>query len=247
MNSEQRTNIKQPMVMKTKNIYSLIPFDDFKAILGVDDREDKIARFCLVSSTFTIEQYCKRRLLRKRHFEKIGFTGDMFLPLREYPVVSMNREQVTVNNGAAIDPKFYRVFPDFGADLDIPFFIELSPAIYRVRGLKYINVRYTAGYRAGKAPVDLASACLELAAWNMNRYRGRRIGMTGSVRGSGKDGEHFEMFMPENVRAYRVCCYAPDNRNSSTAALPGYGVGGASCFCFRNSQCVSVSSKPFAA
>jgi hypothetical protein len=25
--------------------------------------------------------------------------------------------------------------------------------------------------------------------------------MTGSVRGSGKDGEHFEMSMPENVRA----------------------------------------------
>ena len=62
MNSEQRTNIKQPMVMKTKIIYSLIPLDDFKAIMGIDDREDKIARFCLVTSTFTIEQYCKRRL-----------------------------------------------------------------------------------------------------------------------------------------------------------------------------------------
>jgi hypothetical protein len=35
----------------------------------------------------------------------------------------------------------------------------------------------------------------------MNRYRGRRIGMTGNVRGSGKDGEHFEMTMPENVKA----------------------------------------------
>jgi hypothetical protein len=34
----------------------------------------------------------------------------------------------------------------------------------------------------------------------MNRYRGRRIGMTGNVRGSGKDGEHFEASMPENVR-----------------------------------------------
>ncbi|MCL2411634.1 MAG: hypothetical protein FWC97_08330, partial [Treponema sp.] len=36
------------------------------------------------------------------------------------------------------------------------------------------------GYKAGDVPADLASACLELAAWNMNRYRGRRIGVTGN-------------------------------------------------------------------
>ena len=52
----------------------------------------------------------------------------------------------------------------------------------------------------GCVPADLASACLELASWNMNRYRGRRIGMTGNVRGTGKEGEHFEMSMPENVK-----------------------------------------------
>jgi hypothetical protein len=34
----------------------------------------------------------------------------------------------------------------------------------------------------------------------MTRYRGRRIGMTGNLRGSGKDGEHLESSMPENVR-----------------------------------------------
>jgi hypothetical protein len=34
----------------------------------------------------------------------------------------------------------------------------------------------------------------------MSRYRGRRIGMTGNVRGNGKDGEHLEVSMPENVR-----------------------------------------------
>jgi hypothetical protein len=63
-----------------------------------------------------------------------------------------------------------------------------------------IRVRYLAGYVPGKAPADLASACLELAAWNMSRYRGRRIGMTGNVRGNGKDEEHLETSMPENVR-----------------------------------------------
>jgi hypothetical protein len=44
------------------------------------------------------------------------------------------------------------------------------------------------------------SACLELVAWNMARYRGRRIGMAGNVRGSGKDGEYLEASMPENVQ-----------------------------------------------
>jgi hypothetical protein len=34
----------------------------------------------------------------------------------------------------------------------------------------------------------------------MSRYRGRRIGMTGTVRGKGADGEHLEVSMPENVR-----------------------------------------------
>ena len=178
-------------------MYSLIPLEDFKALLGVDDRDDKTARFCLVTSTLAIEQYCKRRLLRKRHFERIEYTGDLFLHLREYPVVSIKSGEITLNVGGFVDTRFYRVFPEFGADIDLPFTIELSPVVKTIRGLRFINVRYLAGYRVGKVPADLASACFELAAWNMNRYRGRRIGLTGSVR---KEGEHFEMSMPENVR-----------------------------------------------
>jgi hypothetical protein len=52
--------------MKTdgKTLYTLIPLDDFKAVLGIDDREEKLARYCLVTGTFTIEQYCKRRFMR---------------------------------------------------------------------------------------------------------------------------------------------------------------------------------------
>jgi hypothetical protein len=69
-----------------------------------------------------------------------------------------------------------------------------------VRDLSGLKVHYRAGYSPGKIPADLASACLELAAWNMSRYRGRRIGVTGNVRGNGKDGEHLEVSMPENVR-----------------------------------------------
>jgi hypothetical protein len=180
-------------------IYSLIPLEDFKAVLGIDDREDKLARFCLVTSTCTIEEYCKRRLLRKKHFEWLEYIGDLTLPLREYPVSQV----LSVNlygNGEILEPDFYNVIPDCGTDYDLPFKLLLSRAIQRQSGISAIKAVYWAGYSNGLIPADLSAACLELASWNMNRYRGRRIGMTGNVRGGGKDGEHFEMSMPENVK-----------------------------------------------
>ncbi|MDR0584489.1 MAG: hypothetical protein LBG57_09105 [Treponema sp.] len=87
-----------------------------------------------------------------------------------------------------------------------PHALRLSPALGRLPGLTAFKAVYRAGYTSVKAPADLASVCLELAAWNMSRYRGPPlrsrflIGMTGNVRGSGKDGEHLETSMPENVR-----------------------------------------------
>jgi hypothetical protein len=190
------------MMVKGNNrnmLHSLISLEDFKALLGVDDREDKISRFCLVTSTLTIEQHCKRRLLRIKHFERIGFFGDLILPLNEYPISEVLALYL-YGNGEILEPDFYDIIPDCGTDEDIPFNLSLSPAIRRYRNLEAVKITYTAGYSIGKTPADLASACLELAAWNMNRYKGRRIGMTGNVRGSGRDGEHFELSMPENVR-----------------------------------------------
>ena len=191
------------MTKKEQQLHTLIPLEDFKALLGVDDREDKIARFCLVISTCTIEQYCKRRLLRKKHFERIEYIGDLLLPLREYPVSNLLAVYAITNisgTGEIIEPDFYSVIPDCGTYEDIPYSILFSRALQRYQGLTAFKVVYWSGYSVGNVPPDLASACLELAAWNMNRYRGRRIGMTGNVRGTGKDGEHFEMSMPENVR-----------------------------------------------
>jgi hypothetical protein len=188
------------MNTEKKPLYTLFPLEDFKAVLNVDDREDKLCRFCLVTSTLTIEQYCKRRLLQKKHFETFDYYGDSLLPLMEYPVKSMNSEQVTVNNGKIVDPKLYRVIPDCGTNYDFPYSIEFAPEIKRWRDLKYIKIGYTAGYTAGKIPSDLAAACMELASWNMGRYKGRRIGMTGNIKGTGIQGEHFELSMPENVR-----------------------------------------------
>jgi hypothetical protein len=194
--------------------HTLIPLTDFKAILGIDDREDALSRYCLITATFTIEQYCKRRLFLKRHFERIEPNGDLLLPLREYPV----REVLAVyvvgafgEIGEPLESELYRVIPDLEAETgekpeDTVYSLSLSPALNRGRGLSAVKTVYRAGYACGEAgdpygvPADLASACLELAAWNMNRYRGRRIGMIGNVRGNGKDGEHLELSMPENVR-----------------------------------------------
>jgi hypothetical protein len=193
------------MITDKSSIYALIPLEDFKSVMGIDEREEKLARFCLVTATFTIEQYCKRRLLRKKYFETVEFCGDLIIPLREYPVCkilaafAINNEQVTGNKEDIIEPEFYRALPDCGTDIDIPFSVELSPAIARL-GCKAIKFIYYAGYSSNKVPADLASACLELASWNMNRYRGRRVGMTGNIKGAGKEGEHFEMSIPENVR-----------------------------------------------
>ena len=181
-------------------LYTLTPFEEFKAVLGVDDREDKIATFCLVTSTLTIEQFCKRRLLRKKHFELVEYTGDLFLPLREYPVNKVLAVYL-YGNGEILEPEFYSIVPDCGTDYDLPFSLSLSPALRRYKGLSAVKIVYWAGYVPNKVPSDLAAACLELASWNLNRYRGRRVGMTGNIRGAGKEGEHFEMSMPENVRS----------------------------------------------
>jgi hypothetical protein len=189
-------------------LHTLISLEDFKALFGLDDREDTMSRYCLITATYTIEQYCKRRLFLKRHFERIACTGDPLLPLREYPV----REVLAVyslndmaESGELVEPDFYRIIPDLEAETgeepeDTVYSLSLSPALFRGRGLAAVKAVYLAGYAPGKVPPDLASVCLELAAWNMARYRGQRIGMTGNVRGSGKDGEHLEASIPENVR-----------------------------------------------
>jgi hypothetical protein len=193
------------------SLHTLIPLADFKAILGIDDRENALSQYCLITASFTIEQYCKRRLIRKKHTDYLTFMGEYLFTLREYPVWKVLTVHVatagSVQRGEAlscpenlVDPKHYYCLPDEGIHEDSPFSLVLRPPFRLSKEEMGIKVRYLAGYSVGKAPADLASACLELAVWNMSRYRGRRIGMTGNVRGSGKDGEHLEASMPENVR-----------------------------------------------
>ena len=194
------------MTMQDKQLYSLIPFEEFKALLGLDDRDDKLSRFCLTAATYSIEEFCHRRLREKKYFEDLAFYGDRVIPLMHYPVRKMlavyamnlnqfSSEQKTKNR---IAPQLYRIVPECWEGIDTPACLVLSGAVRPLLGEFSLRVVYMAGYAAGEVPADLASACLELAAWNFNRYRGRRIGMSGNVRGN---GERFELSMPENVRA----------------------------------------------
>jgi hypothetical protein len=196
--------------MENGQLHSLVPLADFKAILGTDDREDALACYCLLTSTYTAEQYCKRRLLRRKATEYLTFTGEYIFALREYPVRKVLALHTTTTgvalrgelfgDDALVDPKYYYCLPDEGIHEDLPFSLVLRPPLRMSREEMAIRVRYVAGYSPGKAPADLASACLELAAWNLTRYRGNRIGITGTVRGKGQNGEHLEPSMPEHVR-----------------------------------------------
>ncbi|MDR2742774.1 MAG: hypothetical protein LBB98_11575, partial [Treponema sp.] len=57
-------------------LHTLLPLEDFKAILDIDDREDSLSRYCLITATYTIEQYCKRRLLRRKNTDYLTFAGE---------------------------------------------------------------------------------------------------------------------------------------------------------------------------
>jgi hypothetical protein len=195
----------------SKKLYTLIPLEEFKAVLSPDERDEKLVRFCLTIATHTVEQYCHRRLLVKGHFEDLAFWGDRTIPLTHYPVqkvFAVYMRQPGEKEMVLLEPDFYSIEPEPGTAFDSPASLVLSPALRVMRCEKSLRVVYKSGYAAGKGydspnavPAGLAAACLELASWNLTRYKGHRIGMTGNVRGSGKDGEHLELSMPENVKS----------------------------------------------
>ena len=214
-------------------VKTLISLEDFKALIGIDDRDDKTARFCLVTASLSIEQYCKRKFLRKQYFETIQIINNyLVLPLKEYPVSEILLvsafvgERYTQENGRIIEPEFYRPMVGNGYNEEMIFELLLSSSV-RPYEYSFVNVTYIAGYVVSNPlpcgfetvnfneaktpemeiaaslplPEDLSAACLELASWNFNRYKGRRIGMSGNIKGAGVQGEHFELSMPENVKA----------------------------------------------
>ncbi|MDR1903447.1 MAG: hypothetical protein LBQ88_14370 [Treponema sp.] len=142
-------------------LYSLIPLPDFKTLLGIDDREDALSRYCLVTATFTIEQYCKRRLLRRKHTDYLTFSGDHIFTLREYPVRKVLSVHAATSGAVLagqplfegenlVNPEHYYCLPDEGQHEDIPFPSFCGrPAMLRISGRllreeQAIKVRYLA-------------------------------------------------------------------------------------------------------
>ena len=129
-----------------KALYSLIPIEEFITILSTDDRDDKLTRFCLVTATYTIEQYCRRRLTVKVHFEDLAFYGDYTIPLTHYPVRRILAVYMNVpgeKDMALIEPDFYSTEPEAGEGFDVPTSLSLSRALPIVRGERSLRVAYT--------------------------------------------------------------------------------------------------------
>jgi len=177
-----------------------MPLEEFMSVLGIDERDERIARFCLATATIAIGQYCRRRLLRGKASERIASHGDLSVPLREYPVEKVIAAHAV--RGASmrqIAPALYSIEPEPGQGLDCPASLVLAPAIRQMGRMDAIRVEYCAGYRAGAAPADLAAACMEIAAWKMSRHR--RGGMVMTERAGGVPGDwRLEATMPQSAR-----------------------------------------------
>jgi uncharacterized phiE125 gp8 family phage protein len=195
------------MIQKEKPLHTLIHLEEFKLILGIDDRDNKLSCFSLVTATHTIEQYCKRRLRIKTFHQSFTAWYDSSLFLQEYPVkevlsITLIQKKYSLK---MLEPKFYRYEPSDEWE-NIPCEITLSPAVNQFRDVVELRVMYKAGYQLDEVPADLKSACLELAAWNFNRYKSKRIGIINNEKSS-SNNVSFEMSMPENVKtlleAYR--------------------------------------------
>ena len=178
------------------NLRSLVSLEDFKALLGLDDRDDRMSRYCLVTSTFAIEEYCRRRLFLKTVHQVSREWPDLTIYLNEYPVreVLSVYALIRVNNHELIEPEFYRLDP-MEEKLNIPYSLVFTTGIRNFKGMTAIKVIYSIGFLLEEVPADLSAACLELASWNMGRLKGKQIGVQGA-----KDKDQLELSMPLNVK-----------------------------------------------
>jgi len=187
------------MLYGGNDIYTLMQVDHFREMICVDQRDDRLCRFCLVTATLTIEQYCQRKLLRKTHVEMLDAQYDTVVPLREYPVKEIKSiHLMTGSVSEKIGLELYGLSPACGVDAGLTQYVIFSPSLVRKRDNARIRATYRAGYQRNGIPADLAAACLELAYWNFNRMKAREMGM--SVGREGKREDYpFEKTMPQNV------------------------------------------------
>jgi uncharacterized phiE125 gp8 family phage protein len=171
-------------------VHSLVSLAEAKEFLCVDDRDDSLLGFLLVSGSYAIEEYCMRRLLRKRIKER--FEASCYLTLREYPVAEVSAVELVDVYGAS-SPFFYDLSPEAGTLANAPHILRPLLPDYVLSG-RAVRVKYIAGWRVPDVPPDLKEACLELTAWKYQRHNMRLSGV------AGKGAAAFENRMPERVR-----------------------------------------------
>jgi uncharacterized phiE125 gp8 family phage protein len=171
--------------------HSLLSMAEAKSLLGTDDREDSLVDFLLAASTYAIEEYCMRRLLRKRVKEWFVNSSETVFTLREYPVAEVSAVGVADGRGG-IEPVLYGLLPEAGVCENYPFTLRLLSTPSRARS---VFVKYIAGYSMAGVPPDLKEACFELTAWKLQRHNMRFAGIADN-----KGAAAFESKMPERVK-----------------------------------------------
>jgi uncharacterized phiE125 gp8 family phage protein len=178
------------------HLHSLVALDECQTLLGIDGREDALLTFLLESTTFTIEEYCRRKLGFRRVAEVFSDTVDRCFTLREYPVRRVMDVHVVPcgNSGEAYELEKR----DISVEPPTPENWAATVRLNLGRGVCHNTIRiiYFAGYKIGDVPPDLKSAVIEMAAWRYARHKAKKTGVVGGVKG----GEQFENSVPVNVR-----------------------------------------------
>jgi hypothetical protein len=175
-----------------KPLYSLVSLEKARATLGFDERENEFISFLLLTSTYSIESYCNRRLRLKRHRETFRYYADTPFVLREYPV-----RNAFVRAEKPVEKRDLWFEPGLGEVVDAPYSVTVAGSVGLCTHF-IVRVDYIAGYSRREVPPDLALACLELAHWNYGRQRDKRVGIEGVRKG---ETLTYEKVMPENVKA----------------------------------------------
>jgi uncharacterized phiE125 gp8 family phage protein len=181
-----------------KPLHSFVSIEECRELLGIDERDDALLFYLLESSTWTIEEYCMRRLFRRKVTEVFGRTKETVFILREYPVRSVCSVHVRSPHLLGEEQELcceeYHYEPVTAENWSATFSLHLADDLAGVP--KNVGVSYWAGYTPNDVPADLKSAQLELVSWRYARHKARKVGVVGD---SGK--ERFENAMPENVKA----------------------------------------------
>jgi len=132
-------------------------------VLGIDNRDGKLSQFCLKIATYTIEQYCYRKMMLKNHFEDLDYWGDSTIPLKYYPVREILVLYIKAGNGEweLAKPDFYWIVPEAREDFDMPVSLVLGMGLRIIRGEGKLKVIDITGYTTGQVPLDLASSCMK--------------------------------------------------------------------------------------